>query len=56
MESLVAAYEANEDLVKKAEEGRHFYQDLEKKTCSLLDQVKLLCQSREEERKALVDR
>ncbi|XP_062841796.1 tyrosine-protein phosphatase non-receptor type 23b [Trichomycterus rosablanca] len=56
VQSFVASYEANEDLVKKAEEGRTFYQDLEKKICSLLDQVKTICQSREEERKALLDR
>lgn len=56
VQSLVASYEAYEDLVKKAEEGKSFYQDLEKKTSGLLDRVKTICQSREDGRAALVER
>lgn len=55
VQSLVASYEAYEDLVKKAEEGKSFYQDLEKKTSGLLDRVKTICQSREDGRAALVE-
>ncbi|KAL7829883.1 hypothetical protein AOLI_G00307680 [Acnodon oligacanthus] len=56
VQSLVASYETYEDLVKKAEEGRNFYQDLDKKTSSLLDRVKALCQTREQERIVLLER
>uniref|UniRef100_A0A3B4BP87 BRO1 domain-containing protein n=1 Tax=Pygocentrus nattereri TaxID=42514 RepID=A0A3B4BP87_PYGNA len=56
VQSLVASYETHEDLVKKAEEGRNFYQDLDKKTSSLLDRVKAICQTREQERIALLER
>ncbi|MCI4392313.1 hypothetical protein PGIGA_G00144570 [Pangasianodon gigas] len=56
VQSMVASYEAYEDLVKKAEEGKSFYQDLEKKISSLLDKVKTICQSREEGRTALLER
>ncbi|XP_066531139.1 tyrosine-protein phosphatase non-receptor type 23b [Hoplias malabaricus] len=56
VQCFVASYEAYEDLVKKAEEGRNFYQDLEKKTSSLLDRVKAFCQTREQERIVLLER
>ncbi|KAI4883290.1 hypothetical protein NFI96_021020 [Prochilodus magdalenae] len=56
VQSLVASYEAYEDLIKKAEEGRNFYLDLDKKTSSLLDRVKALCQTREQERIILLER
>ncbi|TTO63372.1 Tyrosine-protein phosphatase non-receptor type 23 [Bagarius yarrelli] len=56
VQSMVASYKAYEDLVKKAEEGRSFYQDLEKKTSNLLDKVKTICQNREEVRKTLTQR
>ncbi|XP_072532592.1 tyrosine-protein phosphatase non-receptor type 23b [Salminus brasiliensis] len=56
VQSLVASYEAYEDLVKKAEEGKNFYQDLDKKTSSLLDRVKAICQTRDQERIALLEK
>ncbi|XP_058233386.1 tyrosine-protein phosphatase non-receptor type 23b isoform X2 [Hemibagrus wyckioides] len=48
VQSMVASYEAYENLVKKAEEGTSFYQDLGKKTSSLLDKIKTICKGREE--------
>ncbi|XP_060713065.1 tyrosine-protein phosphatase non-receptor type 23b [Tachysurus vachellii] len=56
VQSVVASYDAYEDLLKKAEEGTGFYQDLEKKTSSLLDKVKTVSVSREEERRTLMKR
>lgn len=56
MQSLIASFEAYEDLMKKAEEGRDFYQDLDKKTSGLLDKTKSCCQTREEERVALLEK
>ncbi|XP_046690436.1 tyrosine-protein phosphatase non-receptor type 23b isoform X2 [Silurus meridionalis] len=56
VQSLVASYETYENLVKKAEEGKSFYQDLEKKTTSLLEKVKVTSKSREEDRTALLER
>lgn len=56
VQSMIASFEAYEDLLKKAEEGRDFYQDLDKKTSSLLEKTKSYCQSREDERVALLDK
>ncbi|XP_026870758.2 tyrosine-protein phosphatase non-receptor type 23b [Electrophorus electricus] len=56
VQALVASYDAYEDLVKKAEEGHKFYQDLEKKISNLLDRVKAFCQKRKEERIAFLER
>ncbi|XP_049331506.1 tyrosine-protein phosphatase non-receptor type 23b [Astyanax mexicanus] len=56
VQSLVASYEALEDLMKKAEEGKNFYQDLDKKTTTLLEGIKTICQTRDQERVALLER
>lgn len=56
VQALIASFEAYEELMKKAEEGRDFYQDLDKKTSGLLDQTKSYCQTREAERVALLER
>lgn len=56
VQSMEASYEAYEDLVKKAEEGKSFYQDLEKKTSSLLEKVKTICQRKDEGRTAFLGR
>lgn len=56
VQALIASFEAYEDLIKKAEEGRDFYQDLDKKTSGLLDKTKSCCQTREEERVALLEK
>ncbi|XP_067267460.1 tyrosine-protein phosphatase non-receptor type 23b isoform X1 [Chanodichthys erythropterus] len=56
VQSLIASFEAYEDLIKKAKEGRDFYQDLDKKTTGLLDKTKSCCQTREEERVALLEK
>ncbi|CAM4635979.1 unnamed protein product [Leuciscus chuanchicus] len=56
VQALIASFEAYEDLMKKAEEGRDFYQDLDKKTSGLLDKTKSCCQTREKERVALLEK
>ncbi|XP_067094122.1 tyrosine-protein phosphatase non-receptor type 23 isoform X2 [Osmerus mordax] len=56
VQMLVASYEAYEDLMKKSQEGKEFYEDLEAKSSRLLEKAKNLCQGREEERKAILDR
>lgn len=56
MQSLIASFEAYEDLIKKAKEGRDFYQDLDKKTTTLLDKTKSYCQTRENERVGLLEK
>ncbi|XP_057211388.1 tyrosine-protein phosphatase non-receptor type 23b [Triplophysa rosa] len=56
VQSLIASFEAYEDLIKKAKEGRDFYQDLDKKTSTLLDKTKSYCQTRENERVELLEK
>ncbi|KAK2887378.1 hypothetical protein QQF64_013494 [Cirrhinus molitorella] len=56
VQALIASFEAYEDLIKKAEEGKDFYQDLDKKTSALLDKTKSYCQNREGERVTLLEK
>ncbi|XP_030645424.1 tyrosine-protein phosphatase non-receptor type 23b isoform X2 [Chanos chanos] len=56
VQSLIGSFEAFQDLMKKAEEGREFFKDLDRKTTSLLTRTKTLCAAREEERLALLER
>lgn len=50
MQMLVASYEAYEDLMKKSQEGKEFYEDLEAKASRLLEKAKAICKTRDEER------
>ncbi|XP_023681553.2 tyrosine-protein phosphatase non-receptor type 23 isoform X1 [Paramormyrops kingsleyae] len=56
VQMLVSSYEAYEDLMKKSQEGREFYQDLEGKASQLLEKARGTCKAREEERRALLER
>ncbi|KPP72062.1 tyrosine-protein phosphatase non-receptor type 23-like, partial [Scleropages formosus] len=56
VQMLVASYEAYEDLMKKSQEGREFYEDLEGKASRLLERAHTLCKTREEERQVLLER
>uniref|UniRef100_A0A7N4UYG7 Tyrosine-protein phosphatase non-receptor type 23 n=1 Tax=Sarcophilus harrisii TaxID=9305 RepID=A0A7N4UYG7_SARHA len=47
LQTLVASYEAYEDLMKKSQEGKDFYADLESKVSALLERAKAACQARE---------
>ncbi|KAG9283825.1 tyrosine-protein phosphatase non-receptor type 23 isoform X1 [Astyanax mexicanus] len=56
VQMLVASYEAYEDLMKKSQEGKEFYEDLEGKASRLLEKAKTLCKTREEERQVILEK
>uniref|UniRef100_A0A3B1IUJ1 Tyrosine-protein phosphatase non-receptor type 23 n=1 Tax=Astyanax mexicanus TaxID=7994 RepID=A0A3B1IUJ1_ASTMX len=56
VQMLVASYEAYEDLMKKSQEGKEFYEDLEGKASRLLEKAKTLCKTREEERQVTLEK
>ncbi|XP_007949951.1 tyrosine-protein phosphatase non-receptor type 23 [Orycteropus afer afer] len=56
LQTLVASYEAYEDLMKKSQEGKDFYADLESKVAALLERAQATCQAREGARQQLLDR
>ncbi|XP_004640749.1 tyrosine-protein phosphatase non-receptor type 23 isoform X2 [Octodon degus] len=56
LQTLVASYEAYEDLMKKSQEGKDFYADLESKVAALLERAQSACQAREAARQQLLDR
>ncbi|XP_077576284.1 tyrosine-protein phosphatase non-receptor type 23 [Stigmatopora nigra] len=56
VQGLVGSYEAYEDLMKKSQEGKEFYDDLEGKAARLLERAKALCQTRMEARKTVLER
>lgn len=56
VQGLVGSYEAYEDLMKKSQEGKEFYDDLEAKASRLLEKAKTLCQTRTEDRKPILDK
>lgn len=56
LQTLVASFEAYEDLMKKSQEGKDFYADLESKVATLLERARSACQAREAARQQLLDR
>ncbi|KAM9783057.1 tyrosine-protein phosphatase non-receptor type 23 [Neosynchiropus ocellatus] len=56
VQGLVGSYEAYEDLMKKSQEGKEFYDDLEVKASHLLERAKTLCETRASERKPVLER
>ncbi|XP_048190700.1 LOW QUALITY PROTEIN: tyrosine-protein phosphatase non-receptor type 23 [Perognathus longimembris pacificus] len=56
LQTLVASYEAYEDLMKKSQEGKDFYADLESKVAALLERAQGACRAREAARQQLLDR
>uniref|UniRef100_A0A8C2AT21 Tyrosine-protein phosphatase non-receptor type 23 n=1 Tax=Cyprinus carpio TaxID=7962 RepID=A0A8C2AT21_CYPCA len=56
VQMLVASYEAYEDLMKKSQEGKGFYEDLETKASRLLEKAKTVCKARKEERQAIMEK
>uniref|UniRef100_A0A671LLV1 Tyrosine-protein phosphatase non-receptor type 23 n=1 Tax=Sinocyclocheilus anshuiensis TaxID=1608454 RepID=A0A671LLV1_9TELE len=56
VQMLVASYEAYEDLMKKSQEGKEFYEDLETKASRLLDKAKTVCKARKEARQAIMEK
>ncbi|XP_042330691.1 tyrosine-protein phosphatase non-receptor type 23 [Sceloporus undulatus] len=47
LQTLVASYEAYEDLMKKSQEGKDFYADLESKVAKLLEKTRAACKAAE---------
>uniref|UniRef100_A0A452J2S0 Tyrosine-protein phosphatase non-receptor type 23 n=1 Tax=Gopherus agassizii TaxID=38772 RepID=A0A452J2S0_9SAUR len=56
LQTLVASYEAYEDLMKKAQEGKDFYADLESKAAKLLEKARAACQASEASRQQVLER
>ncbi|XP_054484306.2 tyrosine-protein phosphatase non-receptor type 23 [Agelaius phoeniceus] len=56
VQTLVASYEAYEDLMKKSQEGKDFYTDLEGKVAKLLERARAACQASEAHRQQLLER
>ncbi|ERE75273.1 tyrosine-protein phosphatase non-receptor type 23 [Cricetulus griseus] len=56
LQTLVASYEAYEDLMKKSQEGKDFYADLESKVATLLERTQSICRAQEATRQQLLDR
>lgn len=56
VQGLVGSYEAYEDLIKKSQEGKEFYEDLEAKASRLLERARSLCETRTEDRRQVLER
>ncbi|XP_027559382.1 tyrosine-protein phosphatase non-receptor type 23 [Neopelma chrysocephalum] len=56
VQTLVASYEAYEDLMKKSQEGKDFYTDLEGKAAKLLERARAACQASQAQRQQLLER
>ncbi|NXE16084.1 PTN23 phosphatase, partial [Lophotis ruficrista] len=56
VQTLVASYEAYEDLMKKSQEGKDFYTDLEGKAAKLLEKARAACRAAEASRQQLLER
>ncbi|NXK98407.1 PTN23 phosphatase, partial [Formicarius rufipectus] len=56
VQTLVASYEAYEDLMKKSQEGKDFYTDLEGKAAKLLERARVVCQTSQAHRQQLLER
>ncbi|EMP29589.1 Tyrosine-protein phosphatase non-receptor type 23 [Chelonia mydas] len=56
LQTLVASYEAYEDLMKKSQEGKDFYADLESKAAKLLEKARAACQASEASRQQVLER
>ncbi|KAM6277362.1 tyrosine-protein phosphatase non-receptor type 23 isoform 3-T3 [Spheniscus humboldti] len=56
VQTLVASYEAYEDLMKKSQEGKDFYTDLEGKAARLLEKARAACQAAEANRQQILEK
>uniref|UniRef100_A0A8D0HTB0 Tyrosine-protein phosphatase non-receptor type 23 n=1 Tax=Sphenodon punctatus TaxID=8508 RepID=A0A8D0HTB0_SPHPU len=56
LQMLVASYEAYEDLMKKSQEGKDFYADLESKVAKLLEKARSACRAAEAGRQQLLEK
>lgn len=56
VQTLVASYEAYEDLMKKCQEGKDFYTDLESKAAKLLEKARAACNATEQNRQQVLEK
>ncbi|XP_019363551.1 PREDICTED: tyrosine-protein phosphatase non-receptor type 23 [Gavialis gangeticus] len=56
VQMLVASYEAYEDLMKKCQEGKDFYTDLESKAAKLLEKARAACKATEQNRQQILEK
>ncbi|KAM6452673.1 tyrosine-protein phosphatase non-receptor type 23 [Liasis olivaceus] len=56
LQTLVASYEAYEDLMKKSQEGKEFYADLESKVAKLLEKAQAACKAAEGNRQQILEK
>ncbi|NWJ07047.1 PTN23 phosphatase, partial [Crypturellus undulatus] len=56
VQTLVASYEAYEDLMKKSQEGKDFYTDLEGKAAKLLEKARAACRAADTARQQLLEK
>ncbi|XP_025031555.1 tyrosine-protein phosphatase non-receptor type 23 [Python bivittatus] len=56
LQTLVASYEAYEDLMKKSQEGKEFYADLESKVAKLLEKAQAACKVAEGNRQQILEK
>ncbi|XP_035661632.1 tyrosine-protein phosphatase non-receptor type 23-like isoform X2 [Branchiostoma floridae] len=56
VQSLIASYDANEDLLAKCQKGVDFYQKLQTNVSKLLQRTRGVCKVQEEERQQIMDR
>uniref|UniRef100_A0A8C8SWK5 Tyrosine-protein phosphatase non-receptor type 23 n=1 Tax=Pelusios castaneus TaxID=367368 RepID=A0A8C8SWK5_9SAUR len=56
LQTLVASYEAYEDLMKKSQEGKDFYADLESKAAKLLEKARVACKASEASRQQVLEK
>ncbi|NWX88625.1 PTN23 phosphatase, partial [Nothoprocta ornata] len=56
VQTLVASYEAYEDLMKKSQEGKDFYTDLEGKAAKLLEKARAACRAADAARQQLLEK
>lgn len=52
----MASYEAYEDLMKKSQEGKEFYADLESKVAKLLEKAQAACKAAEGSRQQILEK
>lgn len=56
VQSLVSSYEAYEDLIKKSQEGKDFYADLERKVAKLLEKARAVCEAADASRQQVLEK
>ncbi|XP_072269152.1 tyrosine-protein phosphatase non-receptor type 23 [Pyxicephalus adspersus] len=56
IQTLISSYQAYEDLMKKSQEGKDFYADLESKVAKLLEKTRTVFEASQSSRQAILER